>query len=1429
MKNFVITFILVFGGYLASTAQPAAFPEDNRPKESPPSNTAYLPPDLNNITGITKFNYIRTLVPDIPVDQWPSTNFNYRQTTNYYDGLGRPLQTVSKKAHDNGYDIVEHHVYDSFGRETYEYLPFATGPFGSGSTDGKIKLNVNTRFTDFYDVAGPNEPPYKKTVYDRSSLNRKRKEMMPGRSWVGSNRGKNYEYGTNQQNEVRKWEIGSSNSDIPVSTTYYPAGELQYTVVTDEDGGITKEYRDKNNKVILKKSVVTDGQPLTSHIGMACTYFVYDDLKNLRAIIPPLATDKILTNWNAATVPELCYKYYYDNKDRLIERKLPGKGVEYFVYDLKNRQCLTQDALQRDQGQWAFQLFDALGRPTVSGEITASENRAQMQTYLDDSYQGYPSGEILYHLNNYKSYHVYPTSLVNCKILTTIYYDDYEQLGIMGFDNGQFTNAMPTEPYLDQPVLSMATRDKVTGTKSRILDPENAGSDDWLFTSYYYDEKGRIIQSQSQNIKGSYDINSYVYYFQGPVYKVITSHSNPYAKPVPNATDAPLTNIKLIKTYDRNLGLGGGNYHVSKITQKINTGPDYVIAEYDYDHMGRQTVKSLPIGAELNEYNIRGLLTHINAENRTNLPATPLFEELISYDSGFVSKLYNGNIAGIVWNGSDGLKKAYGYSYDKLNRLQHAEYRQFEADNWYNNSTDYTVSNLTYDLNGNIRTMNQRAYDYVGASNVDMDVLNYNYSTNSNQLLSIEDAAQTYPNLPDFKNGSSLSEEYKFDLNGNLIVDENKKIANITYTSLNKPDYIEVTGKGSINYIYDGFGKLLQKKITENGNSIIYNEIAGFTYKNDTLQYFMNEEGRTRPIANAMSNYNTKFIYDFFIKDHLENVRTTVTAEPINASYLARHEISMANVEQLVFDNIPNVRSTKPGSTDPEDGMAARLDASDPEKRVGTAIMLKVMPGDKFTIAANTFYEGEYKEGESVPGSDLIESLMTTLLGGNTYAGVPLSELPENVRTIQQTLGNPALAEQLAEFQIVNDDPNAPKAHLNYLFFDDKMQLVPDISGSIQVPQQNTGGWQAIDNTNICNCTIAGPGTGTTLIIFIDNLSIGKEVWFDDVHIEHYQGIVLEEDHYYPYGLSIPVTLSSINVFQPKKYQSIELEKSFGLEMLQTTNRGLDPQIGRFNQIDPFADLNNYQSPYVSMDNSPSNNTDPDGLYSRFGAWWRKIKWGGSEIAKNEKTGEWGVTYSVQENNSNESSVIFQTKGSRVASIDDKREAALDNQKDLETALYTGGVVMNEQGNYIRTNDGKPITEPMSQLTRAEAFFDMLTPATLAQAPQLTLSRASAVEKALPQRNRDAGNAFRDEMAAALRAEGRVVVTEVYKKTKLGARFIDIDVWYKGKNVGGIETKLGKSPYTVLQRFKDYYLLKVEGYRVDVVRGASRTSKAVTK
>ena len=85
---------------------------------------------------------------------------------------------------------------------------------------------------------------------------------------------------------------------------------------------------------------------------------------------------------------------------------------------------------------------------------------------------------------------------------------------------------------------------------------------------------------------------------------------------------------------------------------------------------------------------------------------------------------------------------------------------------------------------------------------------------------------------------------------------------------------ITITGKDAISFTYDAGGNKLQKQVIDNNNSstTTTHYLSELIYLNDILQSIQQEEGRIR-----VNSSNIIFVFDYFLKDHLENTRMTIT------------------------------------------------------------------------------------------------------------------------------------------------------------------------------------------------------------------------------------------------------------------------------------------------------------------------------------------------------------------------------------------------------------------------------------------------------------------------------------------------------------------------------------------------------------------------
>ena len=293
-------------------SQSSVFGQVNKPsgtgKPAANSNAVIALPPVNTVpSGGLKVNYIKERVAAVPITSESSFDAaplsQVKETIQYFDGLGRPLQTVAKGASPESKDIISFHVYDAFGREAIKYLPYT-----DGTTSGNYRLNPVRDQHSFYTTQYPADQPefsgeqifFSRTEFEASPLNRVLKQFAPGNSWggtLGSSApneraiGQDYQLNT-LADAVRIIKVGNvpmyynnasdNGNNIPTAPAntnnghLYQPGTLFKLITKDEHGKQVIEYKDIEGRIILKK-VQEAATPGVGAGGWLCSYYVYVD------------------------------------------------------------------------------------------------------------------------------------------------------------------------------------------------------------------------------------------------------------------------------------------------------------------------------------------------------------------------------------------------------------------------------------------------------------------------------------------------------------------------------------------------------------------------------------------------------------------------------------------------------------------------------------------------------------------------------------------------------------------------------------------------------------------------------------------------------------------------------------------------------------------------------------------------------------------------------------------------------------------------------------------------------------------------------------------------------------------------------------------------------------------------------------------------
>ncbi len=748
------------------------------------------------------------------------------QSIQYFDGLGRPSQTVQLMASPTYKDIVQHIEYDGFGRESTKYLPY-----GEKSGNGSFRASAKSTQSDFYkdgvgwDAAAVKTPnPYAVTVFENSPLNRVQQQGAPGSPWqpsanrntvvAGSNAGRTVgtDYGTNIANEVRLWTVNSTG--LGATATYYTAGKLHKTVIRDENWintaaagaapsktGIVEEFKDFEDRVVLKRVWETESKALN-------TYYVYDDFGDLRYVIPPgfPAATVTLTEAASGDFHELVYAYKYDGRRRLIEKKIPGKGWEYLVYNKNDQVVLTQDAVQRVATKWSYTKYDAFGRVASTGIYTntVQTTRAAVQTLVDGIAPQWDSrvGTTSYTDTSF------PASGTTKVELTVNYYDDYKF---------KTNTVLPATTGIDS---TWMVKGLLTGTKVSKDDGNSP-----LLSVNYYDKYGRVIESVSDNHLAGVDRITNTYNFSG---QLVTSKRQHRV-----GSSGSVTTMLTTNDYD----------HVGRLVQtkkKVNSQAEVIQSKLAYNEIGQLKTKSLH--SENSGSNFMTSIAYAYNERGWQTKASSAqFTSQLNYNVNGTALLanaqYNGNIAQQLWGYAATTNSTFNYAYDALNRLKSGV------------GTGTVMSEvLTYDDMGNIKTLvrdNGTAITY-----------NYNNTSKSNRLESLS---------------GGVTGSFTYDLNGNATKDRTGMT--LTYNYLNLPKTVTGTGK-SIAYTYDASGAKVNRKSTVGGITTEQDYIGGIEYSkasgaNPVIERIATEDGF---LLNSSGTYS----YYYNLTDHLGNVRVVL-------------------------------------------------------------------------------------------------------------------------------------------------------------------------------------------------------------------------------------------------------------------------------------------------------------------------------------------------------------------------------------------------------------------------------------------------------------------------------------------------------------------------------------------------------------------------
>ena len=644
----------------------------------------------------------------------------YLDKVEYFDGLGRPFQTVLKKVTASSSNLVTLQEYDVAGRAANSWLPIVSSAEYVAPASFKSSAPGNY---------GNDSRPYGQPVYEASPLNRTVKEYGPGAAWHGGH-SVNTDYLANSTANAQLNCINYSVSSAGALTSNgsYASGQLSVVKTTDEDLNVSYTFTDKMGHVVLSRQM----KGSETHD----TYYVYDDKSNLCFVLQPMYQ-------SSANLDLYAFQYKYDGRNRCIWKKLPGAGYMEMVYDNADRLVFSQDGNQRalTSGNWTYYKYDGLNRLTEQGtctnKVTTSGTNVLVQHFYDSyafrSQAGFNNSNFPDDASgNGKGALTASVATVlgsSNKIYTAHYYDIKGRVvkTVQSNPLGGYDVAATVYTFTNKPATVTHTHTasgKTTRTEvytysynhaDRLLKVEHTlGGTKITLADYAYDNLGRL---QSKSLHGSATNKlTYAYNVRGWL--------------------TGISGSKFTQNLYYNTGTGTAKYNGSISSMTWKAGNESTIRGYKFTYDGLSRLMNATYGEtagintntnrfseNVTAYDKNGNIKTLQRYGQTaassyglidNLTFTLAGNQLSRVDDAAAASAYNGG-----FEFKDGVKQANEYTYD-------------------------SNGNLTKDLNKGISTI---TYNVLNLPNMvtfsDGSTIAYTYGADGTKLKTVHKTGST--------------------------------------------------------------------------------------------------------------------------------------------------------------------------------------------------------------------------------------------------------------------------------------------------------------------------------------------------------------------------------------------------------------------------------------------------------------------------------------------------------------------------------------------------------------------------------------------------------------------------------------------------------------------------------------------------------------